>query len=109
MSDMSESRGYVIGPEARVVLVRRHEGYAVAVVHNEGPFSHDQAEQMASALRRQVSGKLTKADAASLLGISQKGVDYLRSQGLIDSEQQDNGRVLIDADSVRTYMDKRDG
>lgn len=107
MSTMNPNRGYVLGPEARVVVLRRRDGYAVAVVHAEGPFTHDQAEAMAAALRRQGSGKVTKAEAAQILGITEKGVDYLRSQGLLTSEQQSNKRVLIDADSVRDYQASR--
>jgi hypothetical protein len=101
--------GYVIGPHARVVVVRRHEGYAVAVVLSEGPFDHDEAEDMAAALRRRVSGHLTKSETARILGITEKGVDYLRRRGHILSVTQDNNRVLIDADSVRAYQDQRDG
>jgi len=116
VSTMSETtdpptgyRGYVIGPHARVVVVRRHEGYAVAVVHSEGPLSHDDAQDMAAALRRQGSGQLTKSEAASILGITEKGVDYLRREGHIISVNQANNRVLIDAQSVRDYQGRRDG
>lgn len=109
MSTMNPARGYVLGPESRVVVLRRHDGYAVAVVHSEGPFGHAEAEAMASALRRQGSGKITKAEAAKYLGISQKGVDYLRREGHIRSEVQENKRVLIDADSVFEYLETRDG
>lgn len=116
MSTMSETTtgapqglGYVLGPASRVVVLRRHEGYAVAVVHSEGPFDHDEAEAMASALRRQGSGQLTKAETARILGISEKGVDYLRRRKRIRSVRQDNQRVLIDAASVRDYQDQRDG
>ncbi len=102
-------RGYVIGPSARVVVVRRHDGYAVAVVHSEGPFSHDEAEAMASSLRRQCSGQLTKDETARILGITHKGVDYLRRNGHIRSTTQDNNRVLIDSDSVMEYQESRNG
>lgn len=109
MSTMNGQRGYVIGPEARVVVLRRHSGYAVAVVHSEGPFSHEQAEAMAAALRRKGSGKLTKAETARVLGITEKGVDYLRREGILVSERQDNKRVLIDADSVYAELERRNG
>lgn len=104
-----EGRGYVIGPEARVVVVRRHDGYAVAVVAHEGPFGHDEAETLASGMRRAGSGLLTKSEAARILGIGTKGVDYLRRQGHIRSTRQHNNRVLVDADSVHDYQARRDG
>jgi hypothetical protein len=104
---MNPNRGYVLGPEARVVVLRRHDGYGVAVVHSEGPFTHEQAEAMAAALRRQGSGKLTKAEAAQILGITEKGVDYLRAQGVLKYERQSNKRVLIDSDSVHEELARR--
>jgi hypothetical protein len=104
-------RGYRLGPQARVVVLRRPEGYAVAVVHSEGPFSREDAEAMAAALRRTASGQLTKAEAASILGITPKGVDYLRRIGHIKTiaTPGKKSRVLIDADSVRKYQEIRDG
>lgn len=104
---MSDERGFVVGPEARVCLVRRHGGYAVAVVVDEGPFEHDAAELAASELRRRVSGKVTKREAAQILGISTKGVDYLRAQGVLPSDSEGNGRVLLDANSVHTLAEAR--
>lgn len=106
---MSENRGFVLGPEARVCLVRRHDGYAVAVVLHEGPFDHETAERVAASERRHRTQKVTKREAAQLLGISTKGVDYLRSQGVLTSESQDNGRVLIDASSVHAEHERRHG
>lgn len=107
MIRMSEARGFVVGPEARVCLVRRHDGYAVAVVLHEGPFDHETAQKVASSERRRRSHKLTKREAAQLLGISPKGVDYLRSQGTLTGEKQDNGHVLLDADSVHAEYERR--
>jgi len=110
-TDAPESRGYTLGRDARVVVHRSRRGYSVALVHSEGPFSHEQAKALAAKVRREGSGHLTKAEAAEMLGLSEKGVDYLRGAGhLVTVSAPDSRvRVLIDADSVREYKEKRDG
>lgn len=104
---MNEKPGYVIGPESRVVALRSRLGYHVAVVIEEGPFSHDEAEERAAELRRRNSGRLTKAEAAARLGITEKGVDYLRRENRLTSVSQDNKRVLICATSVEAELARR--
>lgn len=106
---MDETPGYHLGPEARVAVLRRHDGYAVAVVVDEGPYTHEQAEAAASELRRRHAKKFTKSEAAKMLGIGIKGVDYLRAVGALSSERGDNRRVLIHADSVYAEMERRNG
>lgn len=106
---MSETPEFEIGPESRVAVLRHRGGYAVAVVVLEGPFSHDEATRHASELRRRNSGRVTKAEAAALLGITRKGVDYLRSEGLLSWERQENGQVLITKESIDAELAKRNG
>lgn len=108
MSAMNDKRGFEIGPHARVTVLRRHGGYAVAVVLDEGPFSHEQAEAKAAELRRHASGKLTKCEAAELLGITSKGVDYLRSQGILESVREGK-RVVVTSESVHAELARRNG
>lgn len=109
MTTMSEKRGFVLGPEARVCLVRRHAGYAVAVVLDEGPFDRDTAERVAASHRRLSSGTATKREVAKILGITTKGVEYLRSQGVLSSVSEENGRALFDLDEVHAERARRNG
>jgi hypothetical protein len=105
---MNEKRGFVLGPEARVAALRRHDGYAVVVVLDEGPFSHDEAcAKVRELSRHQTKGYSTKAEAAGRLGLSQKGVDYLRSQGRLEWTTGHNGRVLISDSSISEYQKQR--
>lgn len=107
---MNEKGGFVLGPEARVAALRRHDGYAVVVVLDEGPFSHEEAcAKVRDLSRHQTVGYLTKAETAGRLGLSQQGVDFLRREGRLDWTTGHNGRVLISESSVRAELQRRNG
>lgn len=110
MTTMNETPGFVLGPESRVATLRRHDGYAVVVVLDEGPFSYSEAQARVRSLSsHQTAGYLTKAEAARKLGITQKGVDFLRREGKLESTTGHNGRVLIPESSVCAELDRRNG
>lgn len=108
MSTMNEERGIKLGPEgARVAVLRRHGGYAVVAVIDEGPFSHEEAHQRAEALNRR-PGMLSRAEAACQLGISVKGVDFLVTEGRL-AKVKDGHRAFIPESSVQAELSRRNG
>lgn len=104
---MNETGSDSTRPQGRVALLRRHGGYAICVVVDEGPFSHAEATTRAALLRPEPADSVSKREAARILGISQKGVDYLRVQGLLTSEKDDRGRVRIHKASVDAELERR--
>lgn len=100
-----ETKGYHLGPEARVVAHRRGRGqYAVAVVLDEGPFTKDDALRELDRYRETVGGWVSKARAAEMLGVSQKQVDHLRETGELTWARDCTDRVMIDLASVNEYL-----
>lgn len=105
---MNEAHGMRLGPEgARVAVLRRRGGYAVVAVIDEGPFSHDEAHQRAEALNRR-PGLLTKAEAADLLGVSVKGIDFLVGECKL-IKIRDGRRAFITQESVDAELERRNG
>lgn len=82
---MSTPQGFEIEPGARVTLVRRHRGYALAVVLDEGPFGHEEAQERLRQAQLVISGLVSRAEAANKLGLSVQQVDNLRREGKLKS------------------------
>lgn len=103
-------RGYVLGPESRVVLHRHgaRGSYAVAVVIDEGPYLLTDARIAAAKIRESLGGWVSKADAADRLGVSERQVDYLREQGRLTSISDETHHVLIAADSLDAEIRRRE-
>lgn len=105
---MTNSDGYRLGPEARVVLHRRAKGtYAVAVVLDEGPYTLAEAQGVADAQREACGGWVTKDRSAHLLGVTPRTVDTLRLNGTLMWKSDRTGRVMIDHASLQREIDRR--
>lgn len=105
-----ETRGYVLGPESRVVLHRNaaRGSYAVAVVIDEGPYRLTDARNAAARIREDCAGWVSKADAAERLGVSERQVDYLREQGRLSSTHDETSHVLISSESLEIEIQRRE-
>lgn len=107
---MTNSDGYRLGPEARVVLHRRaHGAYAVAVVLDEGPYTLAEAQRVADTAREACGGWVTKDRAAHMLGVTPRTVDTLRLNGALEWKSDRTGRVMIDHASLKREIDRRAG
>lgn len=110
MTTMSETGSDSTRPQGRVALLRRHGGYAICVVVDEGPYPHDEAVRRAAKLspsEPRPGGTVTKREAADILGITVKGVEYLRAQGLLTQVGRHKGKVLLALSSVNEHLDRR--
>jgi hypothetical protein len=101
-------RRYVLGADSRVVLHRHgaRGSYAIAVVLDEGPYDLLGARKVAAQVRED-AGWVAKADAASRLGVSERQVDYLRSQGRLIAMKDETGHALISSESLEAELRRR--
>lgn len=97
-------------PKGRVVLHRHgaRRAYAIAVVVDEGPYTLTEASEAATRLLESM-GWVPKANAAAVLGLSERQVDYLRESGRLESTKTETRHVLISVESLKTELERRAG
>ena len=105
----SDDPGYRVGPDARLVVHRsgRDSRYSVAVVLDEGPYSLEEAVLRLSEIREDVGGYVGRADAAHRLGLTERMVDTLRAQGVLEWISDDTNRVMISTGSLEKELQRR--
>ena len=108
MSTMNEAQHAATGLEGvRYAVLRRHSGYAIVAVIEEGPFSHDVAHARVEKLNRP-AGMVTKKEAADLLGLSVQRIEQMVSDGTLTKERIGR-RAFITQCSVTDELQKRCG